>query len=41
MASGNDIKDARETYSSFISASKWGTVACLLIAAVVVFLITR
>ena len=41
MASSNDIKSSQQTYSSFISAAKWGTVACIVIAAVVVYLISR
>ncbi len=41
MASGKDLKAANETYGSFISVAKWGTLACLLITAVVVFLISR
>jgi len=41
MASHNDIKGSQQTYASFIGAAKWGTVAVMLIAALVVFLITR
>jgi len=41
MASGNDIKAAQQTYGSFISWAKWGTIACAVIAAIVVFAITR
>jgi hypothetical protein len=41
MASGNDMKMAESTYGGFISMVKWGTVACALIAAFVVFLISR
>lgn len=29
------------TYGSFISLFKWGTVACAIVAAIVIFLITR
>ncbi|HET9628294.1 MAG TPA: aa3-type cytochrome c oxidase subunit IV [Novosphingobium sp.] len=41
MASSHDIKSSQQTYSGFLTMAKWGTVACLLVAAVVVFLITR
>jgi hypothetical protein len=39
MASGNDIKDASATYDAFISMVKYGTIAVVIIAAVVVLLI--
>ena len=41
MASPNDIKGSQQTYSGFINAAKWGTVACALVAALVVYLISR
>jgi hypothetical protein len=41
MASSNDIKSSQQTYTSFISAAKWGSVAVALIAAMVVYLISR
>ena len=41
MASSHDIKESQQTYTGFIGAAKWGTVAVMLIAALVVFLITR
>jgi len=41
MASANDMKAAKETYASFISTVKWSTPALALIAAFVVFLISR
>jgi len=39
MASGNDIKSATATYGSFISMFKFGTIAVVIIAAIVVLLI--
>lgn len=39
MASGNDIKAATETYNGFVKASTWGTVAVIVIVAIVVGLI--
>lgn len=39
MASGNDIKAAQATYTSFIKAATWGTVICVVIVAVVIGLI--
>ena len=36
-----DLPAHQQTYSSFISIAKAGTVACFLIAMVVVFLIAR
>lgn len=41
MASPNDIKASQQTYSGFISAAKWGTIASVLVTALVVYLITR
>lgn len=41
MASSNDIKSSQQTYTGFLSAAKWGTIAAILVAALVVFLITR
>jgi len=41
MSSGQDMKSANQTYSSFISAVKWSTPLIALIAAVVVYLISR
>jgi len=41
MASANNIKAHRETYEGFISLVKFGTPAVCLIAALVIFLITR
>ena len=39
MASANDMKAATATYEAFIKVAKWSTGACVLIAALVVFLI--
>jgi len=41
MSSANDMKSANQTYASFISAVKWSTPVIALIAAVVVYLISR
>jgi len=41
MASSHDIKASQQTYSGFIAAAKWGTLACALVAALVVYLIAR
>jgi hypothetical protein len=40
MASGNDIKAAESTYSGFISMLKWGSVAAVLVVALVIILIS-
>jgi hypothetical protein len=40
MAS-NDIRPAQKTYAGFISMFKYGTIACALIVAFVVFLLAR
>jgi hypothetical protein len=39
MASGNDMKAANQSYSGFITLVKIGTIASVLVAAFVVFLI--
>jgi hypothetical protein len=39
MASGNDMKAANQSYSGFISLVKIGTIASVIVAAFVVFLI--
>lgn len=36
----NDIKAAEQTYSGFINMAKWGTLACVIIAAFVVLIIS-
>lgn len=40
MATGNDIKDATETYNSFIKVAAWGTGFVLVVVAIVVGLIS-
>ncbi len=39
MASGNDMKAHKATYDGFIGLTKWGTIACVLITALVMYLI--
>lgn len=39
MAGETDITSAKETYSSFIGLMKWGTVATVAVAAIVVLII--
>lgn len=39
MAGQQDLKSAEQTYSGFLGLMKWGTVAVMAIAALVVFLI--
>lgn len=39
MASGNDLRAARETYDGFIGITKWSAVAIAIIVAGVVALI--
>ncbi|MBC2668685.1 aa3-type cytochrome c oxidase subunit IV [Novosphingobium piscinae] len=41
MASGNDIKAARETYEAFIGVVKWTTPALIALTAFVVYLLAR
>ena len=41
MASGNNMKAHKATYEGFLGLVKWGTPAVALIAALVIFLITR
>ncbi len=40
MASANDMKKARKTYSGFIGGIKWATPIIALIALVVIILIS-
>ena len=40
MASDGNIKNAAKTYDSFIGVMKWGTIATIAVAAVVVLLIS-
>lgn len=39
MASGNDMRAARESYENFTTLFKWAAIACALTTAFVVFLI--
>ena len=39
MASGNDMKQANASYGTFVGLVKWGAIATVLVAALVVFLI--
>ncbi|MBS7668453.1 MULTISPECIES: aa3-type cytochrome c oxidase subunit IV [Croceicoccus] len=39
MATKDNMKAARSTYEGFISMTKWGTIACAIIAAIVVMII--
>lgn len=39
MAKIDNMKAARGTYESFIGMAKWGTIACAIIAAIVVMII--
>lgn len=40
MASEGNMKSATQTYSGFVSVMKWGTIASVAVAAVVVLLIS-
>ncbi|HEX7742528.1 MAG TPA: aa3-type cytochrome c oxidase subunit IV [Sphingobium sp.] len=39
MASEGNMESASQTYSGFVSMVKWGTIACAILAAIVVVLI--
>jgi len=39
MASGNDMKAANESYGGFITMVKVGTIAVVIVAAIVVLMI--
>lgn len=41
MAAENNMTAAKKTYGSFIGVVKWGAVAIAIVAAIVVFLISR
>ena len=41
MADGNDIKAHEGTYTGFIGMAKWGVIASALIAAFVIFMISK
>jgi len=40
MASQNDMRMAETTYSGFVAFAKWGTVAVMAVAAIVILLIS-
>lgn len=40
MASEGNTQEAAETYGSFVSLMKWGTIASVALAAIVVLLIS-
>ena len=40
MASEGNMESATQTYSGFVSLVKWGTIACVVLAAIVVLLIS-
>ncbi|MDR7153612.1 hypothetical protein J2W40_000409 [Sphingobium xenophagum] len=40
MTNDGNMKDATETYSGFVGLMKWGTIASVAIAAIVVLLIS-
>ena len=39
MAGNQDIRDASETYSCFLSLLKWGTIVTVAVTALVVLII--
>ncbi len=41
MGSNSDLNAHENTYSSFTAMMKWGTIACFLIGAIVVFIVSR
>ncbi|QZP09598.1 aa3-type cytochrome c oxidase subunit IV [Caenibius sp. WL] len=41
MASGNDMKAARQSYENFVTMVKWATPVCALVALFVVVLIAQ
>jgi hypothetical protein len=41
MASGNDMKAHAATYEGFLALAKWGSIAVALVAAFVIYMITR
>ncbi len=40
MAAKGDMVEAEKTYSGFVGLMKWGTIASVLVAALVVILIS-
>lgn len=41
MALENNLNAAKKTYGSFLGMVKWGSITVILIAAIVIFLISR
>ena len=41
MASNNDMKDHEGTYAGVMSMLKWGTIASVLVTALVIILISN
>ena len=41
MASGNDLKAHESTYTGFVGLVKWSVIATGLVAAFVIFMITK
>ena len=41
MASGNDMKAARQSYDNFVSLVKWAAPICALTALLVILLIAK
>ncbi|MEO1045204.1 MAG: aa3-type cytochrome c oxidase subunit IV [Pseudomonadota bacterium] len=39
MTSGNNIEDARKTYSAFTGLVKWGTIVTAVVTCIVVLII--
>ena len=40
MASEGNMESATQTYTGFVSLVKWSTIACVIVAAIVVLLIS-
>lgn len=41
MADGNDLKAHEGTYTGFLGMAKWGVIAVALVAAFVIFMISK
>ncbi|AKM10178.1 aa3-type cytochrome c oxidase subunit IV [Croceicoccus naphthovorans] len=39
MANPENMKAARSTYEGFIAMTKWGTIVCAIVAAIVIAII--
>lgn len=40
MAADGNMKNATQTYESFVGFVKWGTITCVILAAIVVLAIS-